>query len=138
MSLRLLSFLSLIQERLERAAPAGSPEGPARSVNYEQGLGRLQFQDGGSITLHVQGGAHPQGCIKAVLCWSGRAERVTRVFFPGPGGHDWTGAAESLAAAWSAGPGPSAQPIRSPGRIDAMPMRQEPVPVAASGAAVAV
>lgn len=136
MSLRLLSFLSLIQQRLERTTPAGRPDGPVRSVNYEQGLGRLQFQDGGSIMVHVQGGVHPQGCIKAVLAWSGNPERATRVFFPGPGGHDWTGAAESLADAWLAGPGASVPSIRGLSRIDATPVRYESA--AASGAAVAV
>jgi hypothetical protein len=136
MSLRLLSFLSLIQQRLERAAPAGTGEGPVRSVNYEQGLGRLQFQDGGSITLHVQGVAHPQGCIKGVLGWSGSAERVTRVFFPGPGGHDWTAAAEELAVAWLAGPGTSAQPIRAVNRVEPQLVRRETA--ANTGAAVAV
>jgi len=136
MSLRLLSFLSLIQQRIERAAPTGAEVGPVRSVNYEQGLGRLQFQDGGSITLHVQGGAHPQGCIKGVLCWSGSTERATRVFFPGPGGHDWTAAAEELAAAWLAGPGTSAQPIRAVNRVEPQPVRRESV--ATAGAAVAV
>lgn len=104
MSLRLLSFLSLIQQRLERTAPEGGGHAAIRSVNYEQGLGRLLFRGGGAIALQLQGGASAQGCIKATLTWSDTAVRETRTFFPGTGGHDWSAAAESLAQAWVAGP----------------------------------
>jgi hypothetical protein len=113
MSLRLLSFLSLIQQRLERTAPSGSGHSAIRSVNYEQGLGRLLFREGGSITLHVPGAASPQGCIKATLTWSQGGMRETRNFFPGTTGHDWAAAADALALAWTAGPTPSGAVERS-------------------------
>ena len=113
MSLRLLSFLSLIQQRLERTAPAGGGHSALRSVNYEQGLGRLLFREGGSITLQVQGGTSAQGCIKATLMWPNTAVRETRNFFPGTGGHDWSAAAEVLALAWAAGPVADALSVRS-------------------------
>jgi hypothetical protein len=108
MSLRLLSFLSLIQRRLEATTPAGGAHSAIRSVNYEQGLGRLLFREGGSITLHVPSGASSQGCIKATLTWPQSGARETRNFFPGTEGHDWTAAAEALALAWTAGPVPHA------------------------------
>jgi hypothetical protein len=106
MSLRLLSFLSLIQERLERAAAADGGHAAIRSVNYEQGLGRLLFRSGGAITLQVQGGVSGAGCIKATLTWPGLGVSESRSFFPGLSGHDWAAAAESLAQAWIAGPDP--------------------------------
>lgn len=109
MSLRLLSFLSLIQQRLERAAAEEGGHAAIRSVNYEQGLGRLLFRSGGAITLQVQGGALGAGCIKATLSWPGRGESQIQSFFPGLSGHDWAAAAESLAHGWIAGPGAEAR-----------------------------
>jgi hypothetical protein len=132
MSLRLLSFLSLIQRRLEATAPAGGAHSAIRSVNYEQGLGRLLFREGGSITLHVPGGALSQGCIKATLTWPQSGARETRNFFPGTGGYDWNTAAEALALAWATGPATGAASERSApvaGAAERTSLRREAVAV---------
>lgn len=108
MSLRLLSLLSLIQQRLERLGSSEDGQAAIRSVNYELGMGRLLFRSGGTITLQVQGGALGAGCIKATLNWPGGSESQVHSFFPGLNGYDWSAAAESLALAWMARPGADA------------------------------
>ncbi|MFZ5494881.1 MAG: hypothetical protein ACOZE5_06030 [Verrucomicrobiota bacterium] len=113
MHTRLLSFLSDFERALRADEP--SPEDgewqASRTVNYRNGLARLQLdvarpdrtvKPRGAVLLQSYKLADGTPCLKAQLSWAGAEQTVLHSIFAKPG-CDWKTEARRLAAKWMAG-----------------------------------
>jgi len=118
MTVRILSFLNLIQDAINRQN--GTEIEGTRMVNFQKNIARFAMKDGGAIQVQTFVLADGQTCVKVALYWGGIGIPAVSSVYPTAVNFSWEKAADKIGQMWI--DGPIAAGINPMGESDASPV----------------